>query len=191
MPKIIENLETKLMQEARHQIETSGYSAMTIRSVASACGVGVGTVYNYFRSKEDLLARYMLRDWQQCLEEIHRVSDSVASLQGEEITSPGGDAGSLQRDSIPQRMVRCIYEQLCRYADSNRALFQDPAAASAFAASFGRYHGILRSQLAQPLRSLCDSEFAAEFIAESLLTWTMAGRSFDEIYGIIGRLFCE
>ena len=167
MPKIIENLETKLMEEARRQIETSGYSAMTIRSVAAACGVGVGTVYNYFRSKEELLVTYMLRDWQQCLEEIHEaaVSANVAPV------------------------VRCIYDRLCRYAAGNRALFQDPSAASAFAASFGRYHGMLRGQLAEPLRRFCQSDFAAEFIAESLLTWTMAGRSFDEIYDMIGKLF--
>ena len=34
MPKIIENLENRLIEEARKQIEEAGYSAMTIRSVA-------------------------------------------------------------------------------------------------------------------------------------------------------------
>ena len=34
MPKIIENLPQRLLEEARRQIETSGFSAMTIRSVA-------------------------------------------------------------------------------------------------------------------------------------------------------------
>ena len=52
MPKIIENLDQRLKEEARRQIRESGYSAMTIRSVAAACGVGVGTVYNYYPSKE-------------------------------------------------------------------------------------------------------------------------------------------
>ena len=49
MPKIIENLENRLIREAEKQIAESGYAAMTIRSVAKACGVGVGTVYNYFQ----------------------------------------------------------------------------------------------------------------------------------------------
>ena len=29
---------------------------------------------------------------------------------------------------------------------------------------------------------------AAEFIAEALLTWTMAGKDFDEIFSIIQRI---
>ena len=48
MPKIIKNLESKLLEEARRQILEFGYGAVTVRSVAAACGVGVGTVYNYF-----------------------------------------------------------------------------------------------------------------------------------------------
>ena len=50
MPKIIENLKARLIAEAKRQIEEAGYGAVTIRSVASSCGVGVGTVYNYFPS---------------------------------------------------------------------------------------------------------------------------------------------
>ena len=46
MPKIIENLPERLAEEARGQIEESGYAAMTIRSVAKGCGVGVGICRN-------------------------------------------------------------------------------------------------------------------------------------------------
>ena len=60
MPKIIENLQARLAVEAKKQVEESGYAAMTIRSVAKACGVGVGTVYNYYSSKDEILASYML-----------------------------------------------------------------------------------------------------------------------------------
>ena len=50
MPKIIENIREKILEEAKCQVMESGYASMTIRSVANACGVGVGTVYNYFKS---------------------------------------------------------------------------------------------------------------------------------------------
>lgn len=167
MPKIIENLESKLIEEAKRQIEESGYSAMTIRSVAKRCGVGVGTVYNYYPSKDDLLASFMLRDWQQCVAAIKAVSDYSESV------SP---------------VLRCIYDQLRAYAQRHQAIFRDEAAASAFAGSFSRYHAMLRDQLSQPLRKFCESDFSSEFIAEALLSWTMAGKDFDEIFGIIQRI---
>ena len=168
MPKIIKNLERILLEEARNQIEASGYSAVTIRSVAAACGVGVGTVYNYYASKDELLAAYMLEDWKACITAINAV-------------------GNYSEE--PRPVVLCIYDQLTAYALRNQSVFRDAAAASSFAASSGRYHALLRSQLAAPLRKFCESDFAADFLAESLLTWTMAGIPFDELYGMLKKLF--
>ena len=168
MPKIIENLESRLIKEAEKQIMESGYGAMTIRSVAKACGVGVGTVYNYFPSKEALVAIHLLEDWKQCITAIQAVG---AYAEG------------------PRSVSRCIYDQLVSFAGRHQAIFRDEAAAASFAGSFGGYHQMLRGQLAQPLRRFCGSDFAADFIAESLLTWTMAGKTFDEIYGMIEKLF--
>lgn len=168
MPKIIENLEIRLLKEARQQIEESGYGAMTIRSVAKKCGVGVGTVYNYFPSKEALVARHLLDDWQSCITAIRAVGNYSES---------------------PRPVALCIYDHLVSFARCHEAIFRDEAAAAGFAGSFSRYHGMLRAQLAQPLRRFCKSDFAAEFLAEALLTWTMAGKPFDEIYGILETLF--
>ena len=168
MPKIIENLPQRLADEARRQIEESGFSAMTVRSVAKACGVGVGTVYNYFLSKDDLLARYMLADWYRCVEAVQAASKI-----------------SCHADPV----ARCIYDQLRQFAARHQNILQDKEAIAGFSASFSRYHKILRRQLAQPLEKFCSSAFAAEFIAESLLTWTLTGTSFDEIFGMIEKLF--
>lgn len=168
MPKIINNLEDRLIAEAKKQIEQDGYSAVTIRSIAKGCGVGVGTVYNYFPSKEALLASYMLRDWKQCTLAINAVSTYSQE---------------------PEPVLRCIYDQLIAFANKHETLFRDDAAAAAFAGSFSRYHALLRSQLAQPLCKFCHCDFSAEFIAEALLTWTMAGTAFNDIYGMIEKLF--
>ena len=168
MPKIIENLETKLLEEAKRQIRDSGYGAMTIRSVAKGCGVGVGTVYNYFPSKDALVASFMLGDWNRCMDAICAVS-------------------TCSDTAMP--VLRCMYDQLVHFAKLHQDVFQDEAAAASFAGSFGSYHKLLRSQLAQPLEKFCGNDFTPEFIAEALLTWSMDGKSFDEIWGIISKLF--
>ena len=168
MPKIIKNLESKLIAEAQKQILEQGYGAVTIRSVANACGVGVGTVYNYFSSKDELLATCLLQDWKVCLSTI--------------------DAVGTYADS-PVPVVRCIHDQLTRYTARHQAIFRDPAAAASITGSFSQYHKLLRSQLAAPLRRFCPSDFAAEFAAEALLTWTTEGKPFDELYGMIQKLF--
>ena len=168
MPKIIENLPQRLMDEARRQIEQSGFAALTIRSVAKGCGVGVGTVYNYFPSKDDLAAAYLLEDW----------STSMVAV-----------CDACGNTDDPRIVVQHLFDNLRSYSRRHQAVFSDAEAAASFARTFSRYHMLLRSQLAIPLVRFGSDAFFAEFIAEALLTWTMSGKEFDEIYSMIGKLF--
>ena len=167
MPKIIENLDQRLIEEARKQIAESGYSAVTIRSVAKGCGVGIGTVYNYFPSKDDLVATFMLADWKECLAVI--TQSSIHSENAEPV-------------------LCCIYEQLHIFTSLHRSIIQDRDAATGFAGSFGKYHALLRTQLAAPLRKFCTDDFTADFLAESMLVWTMNGKEFRQLYDIIKKI---
>ena len=167
MPKIIENLRDRLLAEAKQQILLSGYDSVTIRSIAKGCGVGIGTVYNYFPSKEALIAAHLLEDWQGCLDAIQATGD---------------------RSEVPQPVLQCIYDQLVGFARRHQAIFCAETAVSGFAVSFSRYHTLLRSQLAEPLHKFCQDPFLAQFVAESLLTWSMAGKSFSEIHEILKKL---
>ena len=165
MPKIIENVREQLLMEAKRQLVENGYSKTTIRSVASACGIGFGTVYNYFPSKDMLIAAFMLEDWQECLCEMK--------------SSPAADA---------QSVLKGIYDSLQRFSAQYHVLFSDRDAAKVFASAFSEKHNLLRSQLAEIIFPLCDQSaakdqaFLAEFIAEALLNWTLEGKSFKELY---------
>ncbi len=168
MPKILNDVKKSLLEEMERLLQQDGYGAVTIRAVAAGCGLAVGTVYNYFPSKEAMLAEYLLEDWRGCIAAI---------------TQAGSDA------KTPEPVARCIYDQLISFCRSHEAIFRSEAARSAFSGSFSQYHGLLRSQLAAPLRPFCSSDFAAEFLAEALLTWTMAGTPFCTLWDMIRPLF--
>ena len=174
MPKIIENIREKLLAEAKKQVIENGYSSMTIRSVATACGVGTGTVYNYFPSKDVLVANFMLEDWMLCIQAI----------------TAGIAEASSERDALFG-----MYLELTTYKEKYTNLFSDENAEASYSASSMQRHYLLRAQLAEPIERLTskqsktDAKFLAEFIAENMLTWTMSGRPFEQFADILLQLF--
>lgn len=174
MPKIIENIREKLLEEAKRQVSESGYSAMTIRSVATACGVGTGTVYNYFPSKDMLVASFMLEDWMICLQAIEQ-----GIAEAEEM----------------REALHCMYQALLTYQQKYKNLFADENAEASYVASSMQRHHLLCEQLAEPLKTWTrrqdrvDAVFLAEFVAENMLTLTMAGKDFETIASVLLQLF--
>ncbi|MBQ9700771.1 MAG: TetR/AcrR family transcriptional regulator [Lachnospiraceae bacterium] len=174
MPKIIENVRETLILEARKQIETVGYAGVTVRSIASACGVGVGTVYNYFKSKDMLVATCILEDWSKAIGAINDYSIKATN---------------------PEEIFRCIYTELKTFIQLQKAIFEDAEAIKVFNGAFSERHKMLRGQLAEPIKTVCNNAnidmgdgFMADFIAESILTWTVAGRSYEDISVLLLKL---
>lgn len=62
----------KILQTSRELIQQQGWSAVSIRSVATACGVSVGSIYNYFDSKVELIGATVESVW---CEIFHRPED--------------------------------------------------------------------------------------------------------------------
>ena len=52
-----------ILKASRMLIQKEGWSAVNIRSVASACGVSVGSIYNYFDSKAALMGAVVESVW--------------------------------------------------------------------------------------------------------------------------------
>lgn len=99
MPKIIENLRETLLAASRTLLLEEGYRALTMRQVAGLCHVAVGTVYNYFPSKDMLAAHILLEDWNDLLRSLQKkVNAAPAPMDGLEavfpacVLSPGGTA---------------------------------------------------------------------------------------------------
>lgn len=53
----------EILKKSRERMQQQGWSAMTIRSVAADCHVSVGSIYNYFGSKEELIGAAIESVW--------------------------------------------------------------------------------------------------------------------------------
>ena len=174
MPKIIENAHDLIITEAKRQIKENGYDAVTIRGIAKGCGIGLGTFYNYFKSKEMLIATFLLEDWQQRISNINDFSVSVDDM-----------------------LILCekIHSELMGFIKSYNDIFTSTSAIRVFNLSMSSYHKMLRAQMAEPLQATAErigienSEFLAQFVAESMIVWTVSGKSFEELSPILIKLF--
>lgn len=64
-----------ILKISRELIQQQGWSAVNVRSVAAACGVSVGSIYNYFDSKAALMSAIVESVWREIF---HRPEDGAA-----------------------------------------------------------------------------------------------------------------
>ena len=76
-----DNIRSRILDVAKQQFELKGYSKTSMREIAVDVGVGVGNIYNYFKSKDELfheVVRPVLYALEMLLQEHH-------GIQGEDI----------------------------------------------------------------------------------------------------------
>ena len=171
MPKILFNAREQLLAEAKRQINEKGYAATTMRSVAGACGFAVGTMYNYFESKEALISMYVAEDWKLHLE-----------------------AMSTLPTDCPRTLFLGMYNSIVEFIKKHERLFSDHDAAKVLHNNFMEKHTVLRDQLADIIAPVCsgreleDPEFTAIFIAETILATAKTNTDFDLVYPILEKI---
>ena len=159
MPKIILNLRENILKESKNILKTESYDKLTVRRVASRCGVAVGTVYNYFPSKEMLTAGVMLDDWMKTLEEMKKTAAEAIS---------------------PMDGLNGFYASLLSFIAEYSETWDQYRARGGRADSPYRHH-ILVGQIADVIRTLLDrfgGVFCVrlpEFLAENLLILASEG----------------
>lgn len=67
--------QEEILRASRELIQRNGWAAVNMRSVAAACGVSVGSIYNYFDSKTALVAAAVESVWNDIF---HRPEDGGA-----------------------------------------------------------------------------------------------------------------
>ncbi len=85
MAKIIENVYENVLKEGKKILLEDGYQKMTLRLVASRANIATGTIYNYFPSKDVLVAKIMWEDWlllsKKLNDDLANVSDLICGIE--------------------------------------------------------------------------------------------------------------
>ena len=179
MPKIIDNVRERAIAEARRLMLEESYENLTIRRVAAGLNVAVGTLYNYFPSKDFLIAGVMLEDWQTIMSRLVK------------------EAGAGSAEVAPIDRVHRMFDGIKEFSDRYSKVWAQYSGQSVRSEE-NMYH----IQLIQQIMHLMDgvvSERAAEadpflmeFIAENVLRFASDGRTeFSQIEGALTKLLAD
>lgn len=67
MPKIINNLREKLMVKGREILIFKGYNSLNIRDLVKECDIAIGTFYNYYKNKDEIVNAIIKADWEKII----------------------------------------------------------------------------------------------------------------------------
>ena len=92
MPKILTNVKEDICRTTRRMLDEEGYESLNIRAIAGKCGIGMGTIYNYYHAKEEIVAEIVMGDWNLIL----RRMDQSVRAPGEPLAKLSAVFGLLQ-----------------------------------------------------------------------------------------------
>lgn len=88
MPKAIAGAHDAILEAARRLLVSEGYQGLGMRAIAAECGMALGTLYHYYRAKDEIVYALMEADWKFTLAEMDR--DTVSALAQKPAESTAG-----------------------------------------------------------------------------------------------------
>jgi AcrR family transcriptional regulator len=172
MPKKIENLRMQILQDAANLLKRDGYEALTIRRVAADCHIAVGTVYNYFPSKDMLAASIMLEEWIHILTEMKQKCAKASSLE---------------------KGMHIVYEGILAFAKQYRSSWSTYVFTGRQTSAYKQRHAKLVQQIGECLQPLIKgkniSSHYETFLAENILACVSGSQiTIDELTDIVSQL---
>ena len=180
MPKVSaehkEAVRDRLLEATRRCLTRKGYEGTTVRDIAGEAGVSIGTLYNYFASKEDLIEALSEHVLGGDLRQLGAVDDLVGLLREFVFSQPGPGTPVLAQ--LRGRVSK----------DAN------PAVARFNAYIVESFHPLVKAAQAEGvLRPDLDAEAVIELID---ILWDgmsrrQAGRTFQTTYERVGATAME
>ena len=155
MPKLIPDAKKNILTAAKRLLLEYGYSGLVLRDVANLSGVALGTIYNYFPSKDMLVASVMAEDWHKSLINMNEACKETESIE---------------------QSVRVIYDSINEYIKIYEFVWNEYRGVTS---GFGEHHLVLRNQLSDQLIEILErfgnkeDEHLCPLIAETILDCAM------------------
>jgi AcrR family transcriptional regulator len=80
LPKTLINIKEDILMVARELLFEEGYEKLNIRSIAAKCGIASGTLYNYYKSKQEIVGEILKNEWAMMLRRVDQGAKSDSSL---------------------------------------------------------------------------------------------------------------
>ncbi len=158
IPKIIENIRGDILRCAEIILKTDGYDAMSVRRIARECKTAVGTIYNYFDCKDDLVANIILKDW---MDTVGGMTELVKTCK----SYADGAVGIYLAIRRFEDIYKNVWKQYSRTVGSHGVVVD--------------HHMLLRSQVSELLEILANNagsikmRESSPIIAEAIIAATM------------------
>jgi AcrR family transcriptional regulator len=80
MPKVIPGLKENILKCADEILSRGEFDKFSIRGIAKECGIAIGTLYNYYSSKDDILKATIESHMQKMLDDIDKKCAEAKSI---------------------------------------------------------------------------------------------------------------
>ena len=173
MPKIIPELRASIIQAARKNLLENEMHDISMRRLAQECGTAVGTVYNYFPSKEALIAEIIMPDWLECCREMKE-----CAVSGPE----------------PLEAALAITTALRKFTSQYAPVWKNYAGEQNSLTSLVSRHNQIIGEIAAAVKEmllrfdLLYDEFLPEIIAEMILSASRTEDGFRRIVPVLERV---
>jgi AcrR family transcriptional regulator len=80
LSRVIENPKQLILSKAKEILYNQGYHKLNMRGLSKACDIALGTIYNYYPTKKELVVEMMADYWQNYLDSVEKIINSNADI---------------------------------------------------------------------------------------------------------------
>lgn len=80
MSRVIENPKELILSKAKDILYNEGYGKLSMRALSKACDIALGTIYNYYPTKKELIVDMMIDYWREYFFRIEGVAGMDCSI---------------------------------------------------------------------------------------------------------------